>query len=383
MQLETVNQIEKSTDVKFCVCAFIDLLGFSSHLEIGSDLRTNIGQQAIQRLKEMENVIGLIESEKKKHPHFYPDNLFYARINDAIVLSIDMPDQLMPEIGSTRVRSVSREHTDILFKQLEGLVNDSTPVDEFYKLVNQKLSPLIHNLFLFVGLVTRIHRCVEKKENAGYFPGPKTVLSTGYRRVFFNNDGKEDFLSANFAFSNAYLAENKLKGSKIYLDNHILQLLSISPFGKNLVRYGLLIMEEPMFDPVNDYNDILFLRNGEEKIIDPIQVDLFRKQYLFREVNPAPFALFQLLPTLTPFLEGKLAPNPKPFFSSFFLLVSKEQTFEELKKGNRPVFNWMYLDMESDIIKLHDELVNNDSEYLLALTKKQKEAMFQLTLPTK
>ena len=374
---------EETTDVRFCVCSFTDLLGFSSHLEIGSDLRTNIGQQAINRLKVLENAIGFIEAEKKKHPHLYPKNLFYTRINDAIVLTIDLPEQLMPEIGSTRARSISQQYINKLLEDMQGLVDVDTPTKEFYKVVNDKLTPYIHDLCLFVGLVTRIHTYVAKNENAKHFPGPKTVVSTGYRKVFVKDDGKEDFLSANFAFSNAYLAEGKLKGSKIYFDNHILQLLSISPFGKNLVRYSILIMEEPMFDPAKEYDDILFLKHGEEKIAEPVSVELFRKQYLFREVNSTPVALFQLLPILTPYLEHKQEPKPQRFFESFFRSVSTEQTFDKLKSGEKPIFNWMYLDIESDILVLQDRLINVNSEYLKNLEKIKQEKILQGSLSVK
>jgi hypothetical protein len=383
MKAEADNQNGNLSDVKFCVCSFTDLLGFSSHLKIGYDLRTNIGQEAIKRLKVMEDVIGFIEAERKKYPHLFPKNIFYARINDAIVLTIDLPEQLLPEIGSTRARSISRKHTEMLFKEIEGIVDDSTPPNEFYKIVNDKLTPLIQDLCLFVGLVSRIHRFIAKKENIEHFPGPKTVVSTGYRKVFINNDGKEDFLSANFAFSNAYIAEGKLKGSKIYFDNHILQLLSISPFGKNLVRYGLIIMEEPLFDPTKEYDDILFLKHGEEKISQIFEVELFRKQYLFREVNPSPLALFQLLLILTPYLKKEKMPEPEPFFTSFFTAVSKDQTFQELKDGDRPVFNWMYLDIESDIIALQDRLININSDYMMALTEREKEKTITRTLSLK
>jgi hypothetical protein len=52
------------SDIKFCVTAFIDLLGFASHLEIGSDLKTDIGQFAIDRLNNLESAIKFLESEK-------------------------------------------------------------------------------------------------------------------------------------------------------------------------------------------------------------------------------------------------------------------------------------------------------------------------------
>ena len=35
-------------EVKYCVAAFLDLQGFSHHLEFSSDIRTTIGQQAIR-----------------------------------------------------------------------------------------------------------------------------------------------------------------------------------------------------------------------------------------------------------------------------------------------------------------------------------------------
>jgi len=44
-------------DVKYNVTAFMDLLGFSSHLELSGDLRTNIGQKAIERLQVLEDCI--------------------------------------------------------------------------------------------------------------------------------------------------------------------------------------------------------------------------------------------------------------------------------------------------------------------------------------
>jgi hypothetical protein len=58
------SQLEASGNnpqVKYCVTAVIDLLGFSSHLETGgNDLRTNIGQEAIKRLQILEDALRLM-----------------------------------------------------------------------------------------------------------------------------------------------------------------------------------------------------------------------------------------------------------------------------------------------------------------------------------
>jgi hypothetical protein len=38
---------------------------------------------------------------------------------------------------------------------------------------------------------------------------------------------QEDYFSANFSFSNAYLAEQQLKGARLFIDNYILQITAV------------------------------------------------------------------------------------------------------------------------------------------------------------
>ena len=58
---------KESKEVVYCVTAIIDLLGFSSHLEVGSgDIRTTIGQQAIGRLQTLADSLDHLEREKSK-----------------------------------------------------------------------------------------------------------------------------------------------------------------------------------------------------------------------------------------------------------------------------------------------------------------------------
>jgi hypothetical protein len=76
--------MQQGSDVKYCVTAMIDLLGFSSHLEIGSyDLRTTIGKQAVNRLENLEKAIALSNGERKKYRKYYPQIYSTRRINCA------------------------------------------------------------------------------------------------------------------------------------------------------------------------------------------------------------------------------------------------------------------------------------------------------------
>ena len=86
----------------------IDLLGFSAHLEIGNnDVRTTIGREAITRLEILEEAIRLMRIELDAVPIAYPTTISYERINDAIVLSVDLPDFIAPGVGQTVKHGVS------------------------------------------------------------------------------------------------------------------------------------------------------------------------------------------------------------------------------------------------------------------------------------
>src|SRR6267142_457166 len=80
-------------EVKFSVCAITDLQGFSSHLEIsGYDLRTDIGEHAILRLHNLEEAVDRLNDEQSRRPDYYPSGLYLRRINDAIIIAMDLDD---------------------------------------------------------------------------------------------------------------------------------------------------------------------------------------------------------------------------------------------------------------------------------------------------
>src|SRR5881394_3893749 len=106
----------KNEEVKYCVTAVMDLLGFTSHLEVGrNDLRTNIGQEAIRRLETLEESLRLLEQDKAAHPNDYPERFYSTRINDAIIFTLDLPDFFKPEIGDSIKRGVSLEDLECHF----------------------------------------------------------------------------------------------------------------------------------------------------------------------------------------------------------------------------------------------------------------------------
>ena len=83
------------------ISAFIDLLGFSSHLEISSfDVRTRIGKEAIERLEILERAIDLTKSAQKENNQFFPKSFRISRFNDALILGMDIESEFQNTSGS-------------------------------------------------------------------------------------------------------------------------------------------------------------------------------------------------------------------------------------------------------------------------------------------
>jgi hypothetical protein len=203
-QLEALGNDQQ---VKYCVTAVIDLLGFSSHLEIGgNDLRTNIGQEAVKRLQILEDALRLMNDETSVCQDEYPKEFYHTRINDALILTLDLPNFFTRSVCEEIKRGISPNEIEQFFDI------DSIGIgEEFEQVYEARRLQEIADLVRFVGLIARVHHYVNRKENSAFFSGAKTVVATGYRRTFLVN-GTEDFLAANFAFSNAYLAEKELHG---------------------------------------------------------------------------------------------------------------------------------------------------------------------------
>src|SRR3954463_7611304 len=106
--IEDAGAESKTGDnLKFAICAVIDLQGFSSHLEIsGYDLRTRVGVEAIDRLNALEDALGRVKAERETHPAYFPAGIKLLRMNDSIVATMDLDDILLPAIGETVFRGL-------------------------------------------------------------------------------------------------------------------------------------------------------------------------------------------------------------------------------------------------------------------------------------
>ncbi|MCU1267690.1 MAG: hypothetical protein JWM21_4008 [Acidobacteria bacterium] len=355
----------KDQQVKYCVTAIIDLLGFSSHLEIGgNDLRTNIGQEAVNRLQILEDAIRLMNDERVLCKDEYPKEFYYTRINDAVILTLDLPRFFTPSVGELIKRGVSANEIDQFF-DLDSIGGD----EEFEQAYVTKLSEDTGDLVRFVGLIARIHHYVNRKENTAYFPGAKTVVASGYRRTFFA-EGKEDFLAANFSFSNAYLAEKDLHGSNLFLDNNIVQLLCANRFARNLLRFASYVSHPAQFDLFREYDDPLFPPGATVKK-EPVAVSLFRKRFSFRELNPSILAYLQVIPRLSTYLLGEKKSKAESFSLSVFEAMKEGPSKADLNLDSAPIFRGRILreDIENDI-RIFSEIVECGES---AILKEQRE----------
>lgn len=283
----TLSTEKADIDIKYCVVAFIDLLGFSSHLEVSNDLRTSIGLEAINRLGALDSALELITQGLKEHAAFYPTGLFYTRVNDALIFSLDINDALRPSIGETFPLGKTVAEWEQYFDF------DNIPEDEFEEEYSAKLRQWTRPVEQFVGLISKVHSFINSLESKRHFPGAKSIISSGFRRRFIVSS-KEDVLSANFAFSNAYLAEQKLSGPKFYIDNNILQLLTADSVVRNVLKLSCFAYQQNVFSPFNVQDEVFGL--GGHYVETEVQnLTLLRKQYFFRHVNQNPLTYLQLL----------------------------------------------------------------------------------------
>ncbi len=364
----------QQADVNYCVTAIIDLLGFSSHLEVGAnDLRTNIGQSALQRLQTLVDALTLMEKEKGDYPVAYPREFHWMRINDAVMLTMDLPAFLKPQIGS-QVRSGwsvrdLEEHFDFA---------DFQNGEEFTAAYNQKLSESLADLIRFIGLISRLHDFINKRENIAFFPGAKTIIASGYRRPFAPS-GKEDVWAANFSFSNAYLADAQLHGSNFFLDCNLAQLLCGQSFARNLLRYASYIHKQAPFDPLVETEHAF--TSPIEKVKSLVkEVSIFRKQFFFREFNTRPLTYLQTIEPLMKQLNGEFPPPSSDFSLAMFNAIKNGPSKEAPTIGALSG----YLDIEESIeqvavliatgeLKTVEQYSSPESPYLSISTRESRE----------
>lgn len=349
-------------DIKYCVTAIIDLLGFSSHLKLGHhDLRTNIGKQAIDRLQILEKAVAMFEAEMQHSKSEYPENLKYIRINDALILTIDLPTFLTPPIGKAMSTGPSTMELGEYFSE-----NELESEEIFLEAYTKKVLNSTESLSSFLGLIARLHIYINSRENDNFFPGAKTVISTGYRKPFFNLSNKEDYFSANFSFTNAYLAQEKLKNSKLYVDNYILHLLAANPFVKNLIRFAHFTRSEPIFNPFEDYEDPFYLPTSYIKT-EYVCVNILSRDFNFREMNPNPLVYLQILRRLHPYLIGEISPKSD---SKIILGV-----FNAIKNG--PVFDHEKHSIKKGFIIYHSSGIESDIRIIPEIIESGKSEILE------
>ncbi len=315
--------MSKPDEVIFCAAAVIDLLGFSSHLEVGgSDLRTTIGAEAIERLEYLREAQSLMENERQKRPDYYPESLNVVRINDALILTIDLPDFLKPSIGSVLKRGTTLDELDKYFNMDEYDGEDGEA--QFLADYEQKRIETSRDLTKFVGLVARVHSFMTKKENEQIYPGPRTVVCSGFRRPL-ENEHELDHLSANFAFSNAYQAERHLHGSKLFVDTNILEMISSDKFSRNVLRNASF---ERSREPKAYLNPNWEFDSTPHSLVqrEEIKVSLFRKTYRFLELDSSRVEYLQSVTHLHSVLTGEDKPhNDKERFAKWILNIYHDE----------------------------------------------------------
>jgi len=329
--LESPGIGDEPEDVVYCVVAVIDLQGFSAHLEVGAnDIRTSVGHAAITRLDGLEEARKLMASERAGSPLGYPESLHIGRINDALILHLDLPKLLRPHTGETARTGYTIAELKEYYNMGSYLNDDGA--DRFSADELATLEHSTYDLVRFVGLLARLHLQVNEQEDRSHFPGANTVCATGYRRRFRADGDSKDRLDANFAFANAHIAAKSLHGSALYLDDNIARLLCINRFSRNVYRFACFVHRDAPFDPTTDPTEG-FYRTGAIELSKPEEVTLFKLPFYFRRLDPLPLTYLQILPELAPLLDDSKI-LPKSIFSMVRKRLAVGPDVELMREGN-------------------------------------------------
>jgi len=301
-----------------------------------------------------------MNAELSALPAAYPRNMSCQRINDAIILTLDLPDSLMPSVGQPgkhgfTVKDIS-ELLDIRLYEGDG------GEGRFATDLRARIQVEIEDLIKFVGLVARLHEFVNRQEHASCFPGCKTIYATGLRRPFKRSDGSEDPLAANFSFSNACAADDSLHGAALFIDDNIARLVSTNPFALNLFHYACLISREKHFDPAEEYRGELYV-DTEWALSAPQNVNLFRKSFIFREMRGGPLTYLQLIHLLSDYLTGVKQPAKEcpDLISSSLDPIRTGPDVADLRSGRAPKGRFFLNDISTDIRILPEFIASGSS----------------------
>ena len=177
--------------------------------------------------------------------------------------------------------------------------------------------------------MARLHLFVNAQEHERAFPGAKTICVTGRRRRFKRADGREDPLAANFAFANEFVADRSLHGACLFVDDTIARLVSVNAFALNLVRYACFVNRSKKFDPAEEHREELYLET-ERVLSNPQTVELFRREFAFREMSAGPLTYLQLIQLLSEYLTGAKEPAQSRLSSIYSSILTSIRTGPDL-----------------------------------------------------
>ncbi len=245
----------------------------------------------------------LFLKEKEKFPQIYPNKFDFIRFNDSMFLSTSVAQHIIPDLGSIDIGGYQ-------FKNLSKETSKGQPTDTA-KEYSEKYGDEGREVAKFVGLVARIHEFIKNQEKKKGYPGPRTVISTGLRRKFFpedNNRAKEDFFSANFSLSNAFIVNEKgseigIVGNKIFVEDNVARIISYNEKYIYPLVLSKFLVDSRYYDPFEEYHTLEAVKL-DIAISKPIRVDLFGKTYTFRELNPSVLSNLQMVPVIEKWLDN-------------------------------------------------------------------------------
>ena len=287
----------------FSITAHIDLLGFSSHLILSSyDLRTKIGEEAIQRLRILENVTELIEDESNQCKPFYPESFRFLRFNDSLILGIDINPPIVPRIGRPN------EGGAFTYREIEDFFKEGEKDAKITEKMQKHFNTEAFKVCQFIGLVSRIHNYINTREFDIHMPGCRTIISSGLRYKFIGKDQKEDFYSANFSLSNAFIvnevgSKQGFTGNKCYIENNVGQICGYNQYSKRLIGFTKFIRNDVEHDPFNGLPESPLTSDLTYNLSKQIVIELFNKKYVFREINTVAASNLQLFPAVLNFID--------------------------------------------------------------------------------
>jgi len=249
----------------------------------------------------LDKAIALAKKDIVEHPKIYDFPIKHSRFNDSIYYVINLRPDIIPTVGSVELTgggSLS-DYKKMTGKTLKG----EDGVKGFYNFYASEGNKTA----TFIGFISRIHGFINAKEKEKHFMGCRTVISSGYRKKYIDESGTEDYFSANFSLANAYLA-NKMgsqkgfSGNGLYVEDNVARIIGYDEECKNVLRFSKYIYSNELSDPY-EYSYKLY---GSSYLVSPrIEIELFKKKYIYRQLNSEVLSNFRLMPLLKELLNEK------------------------------------------------------------------------------